>query len=90
MYFYSRFSKWLYEWLYDFYYIKVYAANYKDSTEAEWVLAVKMMFNYDIESNAFSILKGMVKEIVPARQVDLKNLAELDKRYVMVIISHYI
>lgn len=58
----------------------VYAANYKDSTEDGWPLAVKMMFNYDIESNAFAILKGMVREIVPARHVDLKNYFELDKR----------
>ncbi len=40
-----------------------------------------MMFNYDIESNAFAIFRGMVREIVPARHVDLKSLIDLDKRY---------
>lgn len=30
-------------------------------------LAVKMMFNYDIQSNALSILKAMYRETVPAR-----------------------
>jgi len=58
----------------------VYAANYKDANPQEWNLAVKMMFNYDIESNEFAILKGMVKEIVPAKHVDLKTLFDLDQR----------
>ncbi|XP_034490005.1 uncharacterized protein LOC117793733 [Drosophila innubila] len=31
-------------------------------------LALKMMFNYDIQSNALSILRAMYKETVPARQ----------------------
>ncbi|XP_011633507.2 serine/threonine-protein kinase PINK1, mitochondrial [Pogonomyrmex barbatus] len=31
-------------------------------------LAIKMMFNYDVESNAAAILKAMYREIVPARK----------------------
>jgi hypothetical protein len=63
----------------------VYSANWADSSSKnptdEWPLAVKMLFNYDIESNAFAILKGMVKEIVPARRIDLQNLCDLEHRY---------
>lgn len=35
--------------------------------EQEFPLAVKMMFNYDIESNAYSILKAMQREMVVAQ-----------------------
>jgi len=63
----------------------VYAAKWNDITADEdngdWPLAVKMLFNYDIESNAFAILRGMVKEIVPARSIDLKNLCDMEQRY---------
>lgn len=31
-------------------------------------LALKMMFNYDIQSNALSILRGMYKETIPCRK----------------------
>ena len=34
--------------------------------DAPWNLAVKMMFNYDAESNASSILRAMYREVVPA------------------------
>lgn len=33
----------------------------------KYPLAVKMMFNYDIQSNAFAILNAMYRETVPAR-----------------------
>ena len=36
------------------------------AAEAPWNLAVKMMFNYDAESNACSILRAMYREVVPA------------------------
>ncbi|XP_029034979.1 serine/threonine-protein kinase Pink1, mitochondrial [Osmia bicornis bicornis] len=44
-------------------------------------LALKMMFNYDTESNALSILRSMYRETVPARK-QLKNeeLAEWELR----------
>lgn len=65
----------------------VYAAKWNDVSvdekDVDWPLAVKMLFNYDIESNAFAILKAMVKEIVPARRIDLKNLCELEHRLVL-------
>uniref|UniRef100_U5ENE0 non-specific serine/threonine protein kinase n=1 Tax=Corethrella appendiculata TaxID=1370023 RepID=U5ENE0_9DIPT len=39
-----------------------------DNDINKYPLALKIMFNYDIESNAMSILKGMYKETVPARK----------------------
>lgn len=38
-------------------------------------LALKMMFNYDIQSNAMAILKAMYKETVPAKR---RNYSEMD------------
>lgn len=37
----------------------------------EFPFAIKMMFNYHAESNAFTILRAMQREIVPARNVSL-------------------
>lgn len=46
----------------------VYSARLKNSVNTdEFPLAVKMMFNYDAESNSTSILKAMFRETVPAR-----------------------
>lgn len=42
-------------------------------------LAVKMLFNYDIESVASSIFRGMVREVVPARNICLENINEIDR-----------
>lgn len=39
--------------------------------EEEFPFAIKMMFNYHAESNAFTILRAMQREIVPARSVSL-------------------
>ncbi|XP_037075914.1 serine/threonine-protein kinase PINK1, mitochondrial-like isoform X2 [Pollicipes pollicipes] len=44
----------------------VYKARIKDTDGRGWNLAVKMMFNYDAESNASSILRAMYREVVPA------------------------
>lgn len=38
-----------------------------DCTITKYPLAVKMMFNYDIQSNAFAILNAMYRETIPAR-----------------------
>ena len=38
---------------------------------AEHPLAVKMLFNYEAESNSFAIMNAMRKETVPARRVVL-------------------
>lgn len=43
-------------------------------------LAVKMMFNYDAESNAAAILKAMYKETVPARKYGNDNLTIWEKK----------
>lgn len=40
----------------------------EDSSFYKFPLAVKMMFNYDVQSNAMSILKAMHKETIPARK----------------------
>ncbi|KAF0312757.1 Serine/threonine-protein kinase PINK1, mitochondrial [Amphibalanus amphitrite] len=44
----------------------VYKARIKGTGDARWNLALKMMFNYDAESNAWSILRAMHREVVPA------------------------
>lgn len=41
------------------------------SQQQEFPLAIKMMFNYEAESNAPAILRAMYKEILPARRVQL-------------------
>lgn len=41
----------------------------------QYPLALKMMFNYDIQSNAMAILKAMYKETVPAKR---RNYSEMD------------
>lgn len=77
----------------------VYSAEWVKPQEAEMVvtekanekesLAVKMLFNYDIESNASSIFRAMVREIVPAQTISLNNINELDKAYVKNVLPHY-
>ncbi|XP_023167782.2 probable serine/threonine-protein kinase DDB_G0267686 [Drosophila hydei] len=52
---------------------QVHAEN--ESIE-RYPLALKMMFNYDIQSNALSILRAMYKETVPARQRRMNASAE--------------
>lgn len=39
-------------------------------------LAVKMMFNYDIQSNAMAILRAMYKETIPARNKHINGEAD--------------
>lgn len=46
-----------------------------DATMEEYPLALKMLFNYDIQSNAMAILKAMYKETVPAKR---RNPAETE------------
>lgn len=41
------------------------------NTVAAYPLALKMMFNYDIQSNAMTILRAMYKETIPARNKQL-------------------
>ncbi|KAK3106120.1 hypothetical protein FSP39_013147 [Pinctada imbricata] len=43
------------------------ASDTSCSPATDYDLAVKMMFNYDVESNAEQILHAMMKEVVPAR-----------------------
>ncbi|XP_034656407.1 uncharacterized protein LOC117893703 isoform X2 [Drosophila subobscura] len=51
------------------------AGKLESSIDA-YPLALKMMFNYDIQSNALSILRAMYKETVPARQRRMNTAAE--------------
>ena len=37
-------------------------------------LAIKMMFNYDIESNASALFRGLEKEMLPSRADDVNEL----------------
>uniref|UniRef100_A0A182JNP6 non-specific serine/threonine protein kinase n=1 Tax=Anopheles christyi TaxID=43041 RepID=A0A182JNP6_9DIPT len=43
-------------------------SNGHEYTIEEYPLALKMMFNYDIQSNAMAILKAMYRETVPAKR----------------------
>ncbi|EDV92086.1 serine/threonine-protein kinase Pink1, mitochondrial [Drosophila grimshawi] len=51
-------------------------ATHNSSSIDRYPLALKMMFNYDIQSNALSILRAMYKETVPARQRRMNASAE--------------
>lgn len=42
-------------------------AEINDSA-TNYPLALKMMFNYDVQSNAMAILRAMYRETVPARR----------------------
>lgn len=45
----------------------------------DYPLAIKIMFNYDIQSNAMAILQAMYKEIIPVRHFDnISNVTALD------------
>ena len=46
------------------------------SSDGQYPLAVKMMFNYDVESNASTIMRAMQRETVPAKNVgaDIRDL----------------
>jgi len=59
----------------------VYSARMKTegSAEQDFPLAIKMMFNYHAESNAFTILRAMHRETVPARSVHVPD--EIDSLY---------
>jgi len=47
--------------------------------QQEFPFAIKMMFNYHAESNAFTILRAMHRETVPARSVHVPD--EIDELY---------
>lgn len=55
----------------------------RDLTDMEkYPLAVKMMFNYEAESNAPAILRAMYKEMLPARNLQLdEEQLELQERF---------
>ncbi|XP_052901630.1 serine/threonine-protein kinase Pink1, mitochondrial [Anopheles moucheti] len=51
-------------------------SNERDYNIEEYPLALKMMFNYDIQSNAMAILKGMYRETVPAKRRTIESAWE--------------
>ncbi|KAL4142827.1 hypothetical protein QTP88_005224 [Uroleucon formosanum] len=52
------------------------------SSNTMYPLAVKMMFNYDAESNAMSILRAMSRETVPSRCVQ-HNFSRTDQQWLI-------
>lgn len=47
--------------------------------EEEYNLAVKMMFNYDVESNSDAIMKAMERETIPVKnKLGLKEQESAD------------
>ena len=58
------------------------------STKKEdYPLAVKMMFNYDVESNSTAILRSMYRELVPSyANTSSSNFGEDDRLYCVTIL----
>ncbi|CAH1707584.1 serine/threonine-protein kinase Pink1, mitochondrial isoform X1 [Aphis gossypii] len=54
----------------------------QESSNKKYPLAVKMMFNYDAESNAMSILRAMSRETVPSRCVQ-HNFSRSDQQWLI-------
>jgi len=54
----------------------------QESSYKKYPLAVKMMFNYDAESNAMSILRAMSRETVPSRSVQ-HNFSKTDQQWLI-------
>ena len=62
----------------------------EESTKTDdFPLAVKMMFNYDVESNSAAILRSMYRELVPFQSVETSSFdfLENDKLYGVVLPS---
>lgn len=45
-----------------------------ESDVTEYPLALKMMFNYDVQSNSLAILRAMYQETIPARRILTNNI----------------
>lgn len=54
--------------------------DFKTKDMSAFPLALKMMFNYDAESNAAAILRAMYKETVPARKHGSNEFASWDRK----------
>jgi len=59
----------------------IYAARWNEvddeMMESHYPLAVKMMFNYEAESNAPAILRSMYKEMIPATDIQLDEIPQI-------------
>lgn len=54
----------------------------QESSIKSFPLAIKMMFNYDAESNAMSILRAMSRETVPARCIQHSS-SKIDQQWLI-------
>ncbi|XP_058454486.1 serine/threonine-protein kinase Pink1, mitochondrial isoform X3 [Malaya genurostris] len=54
----------------------------------QYPLALKMMFNYDIQSNAMSILKAMYKETVPAKTRNVIETENWERHQLLEAVAH--
>jgi len=54
----------------------------QESSVKTYPLAIKMMFNYDAESNAMSILRAMSRETVPSRCVQ-RSTSKTDQSWLI-------
>lgn len=52
----------------------------QESSTKSYPLAIKMMFNYDAESNAMSILRAMSRETVPSRDIQ-QSSSTIDQQW---------
>jgi len=54
----------------------------QESSTKTYPLAIKMMFNYDAESNSMSILRAMSRETVPSRCIQ-RSSSKLDHQWLI-------
>lgn len=54
----------------------------QESSFKSYPLAIKMMFNYDAESNSMSILRAMSRETVPARYIQCSS-SKIDQKWLI-------
>lgn len=54
----------------------------EESSIKTYPLAIKMMFNYDAESNAMSILRAMSRETVPSRCIQHSS-SRIDQQWLI-------
>lgn len=75
------------------YSVKRLAPNVRRSADEnsikDYPLALKMMFNYDVQSNSIAILKAMCREIVPAGSV-LNSDAQRNYEYDFLKMNRYL
>ncbi|CAL4131144.1 unnamed protein product, partial [Meganyctiphanes norvegica] len=56
-------------------------SNANDMSKSQYPLAVKMMFNYEAESNAPAILRAMYKEMIPSTDIQLDEASQICQQW---------